>query len=99
MYEFRLQNVYNRIKEASAEFGIQRSHTIGRQNPNRDTQYFKAMISTLEWSLPSVCKAKHRRTKFTCVLVVLVEGQKAVLWKLKCKKTTKKPSSFIMYMA
>lgn len=38
---------YNGIKEASAEFGVQRGHAIGRQNPNRNVKYFKTMISSL----------------------------------------------------
>lgn len=48
MYELRLQKAYEKIKEASAEFGVQGTHTIGRQNPNRDATYFKTMICTLE---------------------------------------------------
>ena len=70
MYELRLHKAYEKIKEASAEFGVQGSHTISRQNPNREATYIKPMICTLEWHPPSAYKVKHRKTNFPCVVVV-----------------------------
>lgn len=71
MYELRLQKACKKLKEASAEFEVQRSHTIDRRNPNlKYAAYFKTIICTLEWHLPSGYKTKHRITNFPCVVVV-----------------------------
>lgn len=72
MYELRIQKAYKKFKEASSEFEVQRSHIIGRHNPNRDAAYFKTIICTLEWHLLSGYKTKHRRTNFPCVVVTTV---------------------------
>lgn len=81
MYELRLQKACKKFKEASAEFELQRSHTIGRLNPNRDAAYFKTIICTLEWHLPSGYKTKHRITSFPCVVVVTTVLHPTSKWK------------------